>query len=184
MIRRPPRSTRTDTLFPYTTLFRSDIVRLAKIAHRDLRFVPFNLLGRDVRLYRRLHATGNDGVHPHPLPDILQRSHLGHRAYRRLGRRIADQARPTEHAANRTDVSSRTISRLRKFRLNDLQTQEKRSLVDRDHLAPAFERLVLDHRAVDDARGIGKRRELPKGPNRRLDSPRPARSIGDIQPHE
>src|SRR3546814_5477617 len=26
MIRRPPRSTRTDTLFPYTTLFRSDYV--------------------------------------------------------------------------------------------------------------------------------------------------------------
>src|SRR3546814_9101545 len=26
MIRRPPRSTRTDTLFPYTTLFRSDVV--------------------------------------------------------------------------------------------------------------------------------------------------------------
>src|SRR3546814_8834838 len=27
MIRRPPRSTRTDTLFPYTTLFRSSIAR-------------------------------------------------------------------------------------------------------------------------------------------------------------
>src|SRR3546814_14054963 len=27
MIRRPPRSTRTDTLFPYTTLFRSLLVR-------------------------------------------------------------------------------------------------------------------------------------------------------------
>src|SRR3546814_14870152 len=26
MIRRPPRSTRTDTLFPYTTLFRSQVV--------------------------------------------------------------------------------------------------------------------------------------------------------------
>src|SRR3546814_19422657 len=26
IIRRPPRSTRTDTLFPYTTLFRSDAV--------------------------------------------------------------------------------------------------------------------------------------------------------------
>src|SRR3546814_2617726 len=26
MIRRPPRSTRTDTLFPYTTLFRSDLL--------------------------------------------------------------------------------------------------------------------------------------------------------------
>src|SRR3546814_3491106 len=29
MIRRPPRSTRTDTLFPYTTLFRSRIRRCA-----------------------------------------------------------------------------------------------------------------------------------------------------------
>src|SRR3546814_9544071 len=27
MIRRPPRSTRTDTLFPYTTLFRSELER-------------------------------------------------------------------------------------------------------------------------------------------------------------
>src|SRR3546814_5885988 len=27
MIRRPPRSTRTDTLFPYTTLFRSFVTR-------------------------------------------------------------------------------------------------------------------------------------------------------------
>src|SRR3546814_4911552 len=31
MIRRPPRSTRTDTLFPYTTLFRSD----RRIQHRE-----------------------------------------------------------------------------------------------------------------------------------------------------
>src|SRR3546814_1420557 len=30
MIRRPPRSTRTDTLFPYTTLFRSAVAALAK----------------------------------------------------------------------------------------------------------------------------------------------------------
>src|SRR3546814_17381508 len=27
MIRRPPRSTRTDTLFPYTTLFRSNVYK-------------------------------------------------------------------------------------------------------------------------------------------------------------
>src|SRR3546814_4404097 len=30
MIRRPPRSTRTDTLLPYTTLFRSDVGRQTK----------------------------------------------------------------------------------------------------------------------------------------------------------
>src|SRR3546814_4634368 len=29
MIRRPPRSTRTDTLFPYTTLFRSSVLSAA-----------------------------------------------------------------------------------------------------------------------------------------------------------
>src|SRR3546814_17405976 len=28
MIRRPPRSTRTDTLFPYTTLFRSEVPKV------------------------------------------------------------------------------------------------------------------------------------------------------------
>src|SRR3546814_15064667 len=32
MIRRPPRSTRTDTLFPYTTLFRSWIMAQVDIA--------------------------------------------------------------------------------------------------------------------------------------------------------
>src|SRR3546814_15680015 len=31
MIRRPPRSTRTDTLFPYTTLFRSEALCLLAI---------------------------------------------------------------------------------------------------------------------------------------------------------
>src|SRR3546814_10731143 len=31
MIRRPPRSTRTDTLFPYTTLFRSPLIRYSTV---------------------------------------------------------------------------------------------------------------------------------------------------------
>src|SRR3546814_1845759 len=38
MIRRPPRSTRTDTLFPYTTLFRSHLAEnvglLTRIQHK------------------------------------------------------------------------------------------------------------------------------------------------------
>src|SRR3546814_4310650 len=34
MIRRPPRSTRTDTLFPYTTLFRSGVVGWRRAARR------------------------------------------------------------------------------------------------------------------------------------------------------
>src|SRR3546814_1112493 len=40
MIRRPPRSTRTDTLFPYTTLFRS-IRRIPAHAPQDLPFIEY-----------------------------------------------------------------------------------------------------------------------------------------------
>src|SRR3546814_1790941 len=42
MIRRPPRSTRTDTLFPYTTLFRSGQARDREVAgvRRFLGFDP------------------------------------------------------------------------------------------------------------------------------------------------
>src|SRR3546814_19382410 len=41
MRRRPPRSTRTDTLFPYTTLFRSPV--------RCLRFEGFERLDREIQ---------------------------------------------------------------------------------------------------------------------------------------
>src|SRR3546814_1399101 len=56
MIRRPPRSTRTDTLFPYTTLFRSCGVRNAPVRrHR---------LPRPDRahLVRRIVADGKDEI--------------------------------------------------------------------------------------------------------------------------
>src|SRR3546814_14637275 len=43
MIRRPPRSTRTDTLFPYTTLFRS-----ARVFHRQHLARPAQQLGDQV----------------------------------------------------------------------------------------------------------------------------------------
>src|SRR3546814_14739308 len=36
MIRRPPRSTRTDTLFPYTTLFRSALVEVVRGVGREV----------------------------------------------------------------------------------------------------------------------------------------------------
>src|SRR3546814_6896664 len=58
MIRRPPRSTRTDTLFPYTTLFRSiERTRLDKMGWRcsdtaaihftDVRVPAENLIGQE-----------------------------------------------------------------------------------------------------------------------------------------
>src|SRR3546814_10240186 len=57
MVRRPPRSKRTDTLFPYTTLFRSvveDVEQLvaaalvADLGHEDLHLHGLHLVGEGV----------------------------------------------------------------------------------------------------------------------------------------
>src|SRR3546814_11938361 len=52
MIRRPPRSTRTDTLFPYTTLFRSRGGCPICTGSRVFSLHFFNTIGN----YRRLHT--------------------------------------------------------------------------------------------------------------------------------
>src|SRR3546814_17262868 len=68
MIRRPPRSTRTDTLFPYTTLVRSDVER--GIAG----FRPG--VDRDVRLLQHRHA-GNTVVRREMMQVDVQQRRLG-----------------------------------------------------------------------------------------------------------
>src|SRR3546814_11355361 len=61
MIRRPPRSTRTDTLFPYTTLFRSDLLLLFLRSVRGLVLlikvlaVIHDLADRRFRVWRNLN---------------------------------------------------------------------------------------------------------------------------------
>src|SRR3546814_8480102 len=49
MRRRPPRTTRTDTLFPYTTLFRSDIVLQPPAGDEGLR-IGFGLALQGLQL--------------------------------------------------------------------------------------------------------------------------------------
>src|SRR3546814_1292198 len=62
MIRRPPRSTRTDTLFPYTTLFRSLLIVAGGIA--DAHGIAAALaLGGDIAcMGTRFIATPESGV--------------------------------------------------------------------------------------------------------------------------
>src|SRR3546814_13572491 len=53
MIRRPPRSTRTDTLFPYTTLFRSALMRCG-----DVIGIARHAIADDFSIDRRAAALG------------------------------------------------------------------------------------------------------------------------------
>src|SRR3546814_5849361 len=69
MIRRPPRSTRTDTLFPYTTLFRSPqsarrlcaVLQIARVPQLDRHALPD---GADHRHQSPSAALGLRGAQP------------------------------------------------------------------------------------------------------------------------
>src|SRR3546814_15811192 len=94
MIRRPPRSTRTDTLFPYTTLFRSAFLDSGPLMLADLRdragigFRPF-MKAADYRQDHPGAAPGGRALEPldfdgrrlaedfaplaRPLPELIDR---------------------------------------------------------------------------------------------------------------
>src|SRR3546814_8896682 len=67
MIRRPPRSTRTDTLFPYTTLFRSKIRKrmpgaMLAVLERRLKRWQEGSLARSARMGESLRRKLGDSV--------------------------------------------------------------------------------------------------------------------------
>src|SRR3546814_3813293 len=78
MIRRPPRSTRTDTLFPYTTLFRSAVSRPARRACRSRwgRRAMSDLLGigySGLKAYSRALSTIGDNIANAQTPGYARR---------------------------------------------------------------------------------------------------------------
>src|SRR3546814_9774019 len=92
MIRRPPRSTRTDTLFPYTTLFRSWCGSSA-ISHLGIEHSIEQVDGqveqhdqhrvdddhahnkRVVAIQRRVHEVGADRKHTSELQSLMRISY-------------------------------------------------------------------------------------------------------------
>src|SRR3546814_13508423 len=70
MIRRPPRSKRTDTLFPYTTLFRSH-QRYTDAEGRHTLYRGEAFPGQqDIRPWRWLNLVFVHHRHPHLPPDL------------------------------------------------------------------------------------------------------------------
>src|SRR3546814_4784841 len=84
MIRRPPRSTRTDTLFPYTTLFRSHDEFLAPPVEQEIACPPRRPRSRDDR----------PGI---AQPDIAER--LDEYLHTRIDERGGDVRRSEEHTS-------------------------------------------------------------------------------------
>src|SRR3546814_9760008 len=68
MIRRPPRSTRTDTLFPYTTLFRSNTVAGSRPAF------PIGIRGTSSCFSCR-HSLGRSEEHTSELQSLMRISY-------------------------------------------------------------------------------------------------------------
>src|SRR3546814_3633729 len=85
MIRRPPRSTRTDTLFPYTTLFRSipsRIVVLGKTsdgpldtAVSEIQEGIYGILGRKVKIASKNNACHRSEEHTSELQSLMRISY-------------------------------------------------------------------------------------------------------------
>src|SRR3546814_4539641 len=71
MVRRPPRSTRTDTLFPYTTLFRSPhVVAEGGVVHHGIVGRPGTARARRQRHCQRRRARHRHESH-HSSPVVI-----------------------------------------------------------------------------------------------------------------
>src|SRR3546814_19198466 len=71
MIRRPPISTRTDTLFPYTTLFRSFVLQRRQV-------VAVDRVGDLVGLLDRVRGDRGEGLFDVPRAAVLAVAQAGH----------------------------------------------------------------------------------------------------------
>src|SRR3546814_17233464 len=118
MIRRPPRSTRTDTLFPYTTLFRSfALVREGRMRSRGL-------LRR-----RRTQNPANEFdylIHPGSEPGIC-------------GRRVCG-GRPTALPSSTYPASGQGSRVAGRWRCRDVPGTERKSVVPGNDVAVRCDR--------------------------------------------
>src|SRR3546814_14909923 len=107
MIRRPPRSTRTDTLFPYTTLFRSHPRGPAR-AHGNR---PRKLLGRGPRNRRHRHQRPGRPhrrpLHHHAPRPALKRKEITWLKRRAEERRVGKESDSTCRAQWATDNTNK-----------------------------------------------------------------------------
>src|SRR3546814_13510921 len=86
MIRRPPRSTRTDTLFPYTTLFRSLGVLLAYGIVSPLASRLEQIVEEDGEIYHVAKAIIISSLFGNPQPIVIEAARTSRSEERRVGK--------------------------------------------------------------------------------------------------
>src|SRR3546814_7511957 len=102
MLRRPPRSTRTDTLFPYTTLFRSPrALAAADVEHGAQRALEVVFGGgHGQRHLARQPLPAADAATAVPALEVVRVVLLGHRAMMTCARRLLqERERSEEHTS-------------------------------------------------------------------------------------
>src|SRR3546814_18814057 len=105
MIRRPPRSTRTDTLFPYTTLFRSDAGGVGRAEIEDAVLVA---VAPDLAVLARYALVGDAQVGFLRTPDQHARG-VDVSASAQPGAVDHDHARRARHRAVRAVAEQRAL---------------------------------------------------------------------------
>src|SRR3546814_3188377 len=122
MIRRPPRSTRTDTLFPYTTLFRSFVA----VLRQDDRSKGY-LAGRDFGGNRHVGALMLDRLErADRFAELLAHLRIVHRAGERRFRNPGSIGRDEQIGARMIDA---VLDRRPTQRRSEEHTSELQSLM-------------------------------------------------------
>src|SRR3546814_6618947 len=107
MIRRPPRSTRTDTLFPYTTLFRSHAATEALVEIADRHPVilgegAVHVAGDGFQLVADVHVVGDIGARRRV---DLQKDHLA-AVFRVSGQQVLERLDALEDRKSTRELQS------------------------------------------------------------------------------
>src|SRR3546814_3067093 len=112
MIRRPPRSTRTDTLFPYTTLFRSIRQRAAARAARLLQSRRRRRTGRNEKAPPRQYTERSE-EHTSELQSLMRISYAVF-CLKKKTKKIKQEKKWKDMTNTKTEIStSRTYDQVR-----------------------------------------------------------------------
>src|SRR3546814_14844430 len=125
MIRRPPRPTRTDTLFPYTTLFRSplgtkhvqkvpdsDAQLVAQLANRVRAIARWHMVIQEPSLRRLIDQRDVHAFLGRPLPEMCDASKIYPHSVRMISARSKIGDIPLLHGRKDTVRPPATRSRL------------------------------------------------------------------------